>query len=95
MAEYTPGPWSMDRASHRWEIIGNDGLHIADVFRYLEDNSFDEGTVGDARLIAAAPDLYEALVTLTHNGPIPQSGTEKRAYQTATLAIAKAEGRQP
>ena len=58
MNAHTPGPWQViGSPSDPW-IIAKSGVLVANV-RYTNDQ-----TQGDARLIAAAPELLEALVTL-------------------------------
>lgn len=59
---WTPGPWTQD-ATHSWLIWAPDRERrpICEVF---PDNNHDAYTVeelGNIRLIAAAPSLYEAL----------------------------------
>lgn len=57
MAEHTPGPWTIDPPHDGNYPIreGPDGYLIATVWK--DDSGFQEG---DARLIAAAPDLIAA-----------------------------------
>ena len=51
MSEHTPGPWTATACDDFYRIQSQDA-YVADVFNYREAN---------ARLIAAAPELYEAL----------------------------------
>lgn len=53
-AEYSPGPWTL----HEYE---DDGVHLADVFDTYQECKTACLNIADARLIAAAPDLLEAL----------------------------------
>ena len=89
-AEHTPGPWSVVRAS-----CDDNG----DV-RYVLDG-IKEAKAADARLIAAAPDLLEALKATVaswerHYSKFPVDETieddEFGAFQSARAAIAKALG---
>jgi hypothetical protein len=70
MSKHTPGPWTAKRGSNEtlgypWEVMGPDGKTICDIL--LDHN--DEAVTGEdleraeanARLIAAAPALLEAL----------------------------------
>jgi len=84
--KHTPGPWEAD--------IDNNGDYIVTIRSYrrvyvnatYED---DDNVKHDAHLIAAAPDMYEALKNLENdNNQIPDL-----AWQMVQDAIAKAEGR--
>jgi hypothetical protein len=61
--KFTPGPWTIKTDSEGGyafvEILGADGLQVAN----LESggDAFDAQTEADAQLIAAAPELLEAL----------------------------------
>lgn len=86
----TPGPWHVCETD--WRIVeGSDGLVVADVRAPL----FGTGRE-DARLIAAAPDLFAALTQLLEiyfpdgTNPLPSS---RSSWKQAKAAIAKAEGR--
>ncbi len=64
-AMHTPGPWRIEPNEGRfcWSQINGDGWgSLAQVCTRLVGDDFDhpEG-VANARLIAAAPELYEAL----------------------------------
>ena len=89
-AKHTPGPWrSRNRlGSGNWKDERSIGVEsfewiIADVCGDIDHT--DEARA-NARLIAAAPDLLEALADLVENG----LGTE--AVKRARAAIAKARG---
>ena len=68
--KFTPGPWKAINMS--WEysvIIDEDAARIAQVFIRDEvdeetQDKFEEIKDANANLIAAAPDLYEALETI-------------------------------
>jgi hypothetical protein len=78
MSKHTPGPWNCGASS----IINDDGLVVA---RTTNTMSF-----ADASLIAAAPEMYEALkqVVLYCDREIHPS-----LVQVAEEVLAKAEGR--
>lgn len=67
MAEHTPGPWNLDYTSidmDRKGYISVDSLHhsaLADVVWRMEDEERSPQCEANARLIAAAPALYDAL----------------------------------
>ena len=95
-AKHTPGPWrwsDVHRASdggYTWSLIGQGGYGILSCDG--EGNSPQGiGDYDNARLIAAAPDLLEALQNLlaVHEG---EGGTRYHAGDIARAAIAKATG---
>lgn len=76
-AQHTPGPWDRGRADGCTQVYGADGTLIANV----------EPVAGNSRLIAAAPDLLEAL-----QGAMDALGSECFDWGPARAAIAKAIG---
>ena len=98
--EYTKGNWkrgSLDDepfARSCLSIYQEDGRRIAEVSR--EGFMRIEEAEANAHLIAAAPDMYEALKALTFQfaaaveRPYP---ADTRVYTQANEALAKAEGR--
>lgn len=95
--QHTPGPWRYDyELDYCGEIIASNGTSIC---------SFtDEPSTNDARLIAAAPDLLEALESVWLWMENQADGQSKGGYATfdlmmlreqrdiARAAIAKATG---
>lgn len=95
MTDWTPGPWRME-----WQTpnMGNENATIALVGDYRVTASTPDYEVHgpdkvDARLIAAAPELYEALEAIVgalldqdHVGALQIARTAGRA------ALAKARG---
>jgi len=79
---HTPGPWSIDK-EERWVIHEPEGksgtLVVPEI--YLDDDE----AIANARLIASAPDLLEALECLLEMG-------HTKAGDLARAAIAKARG---
>ncbi len=104
MSEHTPGPWKVvapvagklrkpDQKADRLIGYGKTGEHVCESFQYREHDHHDEETaLANARLIAAAPELLEALLGLTnHLGPggyIASCG--KPATERALAAARKA-----
>ena len=95
MNTYTPGPWEL-REEKQEKIISSWHIHIGDdqiqVFPYKSIYSadrqqsglvMDDTKLADVQLIAAAPDLLEALKDMG-----ARYGLNELAYE----AIAKAEG---
>lgn len=90
MSNYTPGPWIM-HSGMVWDAKGEVGIARMD---RDEPNTEPCERDNNARLIAAAPELLEALKNLL---PIcDNDGPLLRVYQkeaiAAEKAIAKAEG---
>jgi hypothetical protein len=88
-ASHTPGPWENDRQT----VYSVNGVHeqeIAEVYGNADGNA-----EANARLIAAAPELLEALKRITDaiEGTEPSQHVLDCLYKVAIKAIAKAEGR--
>ena len=96
---HTPGPWTVKLGGiepclptdPRWveEIIAADGTHVV-----CFGHDYDEyGSISleDAQLIAAAPDLLDALKRRLHN--YPDLDCACAACMPMMAAINKAEGR--
>lgn len=80
---YTPGPWTVIEPS---SVIGEDGSEVAD----CSNPAFQRETeTANSHLVAAAPDLLEALQTIVAecDGGTHDSGT--RGMALARTAIAK------
>lgn len=80
-AQHTPGPWGED---DRKVILLRGASWLG--FAHWDD----ETAIANARLIAAAPDLLEALRGLIYGA---DDVTRDRARQRGIAAIAKAEDR--
>lgn len=98
MSKHTPGPWIAkdatlpNRAVTRWVILEpENGFTLADTGNADTDKKQD---AANARLIAAAPDLLEALRSLTYQCLNPNFDNEevwRKKIRAAEKAIAKAE----
>ena len=92
---HPPGPWSVETKGSRHFIDGADELTVAYVDRagVRERQTYE----ANAQLIAAAPDLLEALKRLIGEhadlGQVDLCGEERDAIEQAREALAKAEGR--
>ena len=107
MSKHTPGPWLIGkRSSGGYSLINADGWEsLARVVTVMEDDNRPcaEG-VANARLIAAAPDLLEALKELSRSfigtySDDQRSDDEINNHREhwermARAAIAKATGEQ-
>jgi ABC-type transporter lipoprotein component MlaA len=97
---WSPGPWRINGPSRlrddSVQILDGEGdtvTHVcADDTMEIGDGSIAEVLSGkakaNARLIAAAPELYEALRDLLH-----EDGPSRNSWERARSALAKAEGR--
>lgn len=91
-AKHTPGPWWVDAKSfggvETFTVRNEAGKEVA------SGQHIATRRKADARLIAAAPELLEALRGLLHKLDIPQQamGLAADIYR-ARAAIAKAEGK--
>ncbi|HGE8471328.1 TPA: hypothetical protein ACGD7V_000870 [Serratia marcescens] len=98
MSEFkgTPGPWVVDLygVDARWNIDATNGDSVAITNQLARDNDW---AIRDAntRLIAAAPELLDALQELVHADchGVRNSSAQVKALNKAMLAIDKALGR--
>lgn len=99
--KHTPGPWLVGDLSVS-EIVGINREHICRIDGLPPDSSWLDGErrIANAHLIAAAPELLDALknalnvldgVACGHLGTVQM---ESRAIKIARQAIAKAEGEE-
>ena len=84
--KYTRGPWRIESGPH-YRAIRVDSEVIADMRQI--GRSFNES---NARLIAAAPDLLEALEAITDLYDTDEGCRSRPEYKAARAAIAKAKG---
>jgi hypothetical protein len=85
MSKHTPGPWTAEDEGASVHIAGHDGIWVAEVYG-IDDNA-------NARLIAAAPDLLQALTEVVETYDSGDNGRTLRwAVDTCRDAIAKATG---
>lgn len=62
--KFTPGPWQVGKSIYQSQarVVAEKGGRVADVFAYEEDQAH-----ANAALIAAAPEMYEALADIAEN----------------------------
>lgn len=99
MSKRTPGPWELDPCG---QVTQADGRTIL-VSGIASPMVRTSESIANARLIAAAPDLLEALIAAVECGMVPKSsaaegGANRHVVQLQVAdqiraAIAKAEGR--
>lgn len=107
MTKHTPGPWYISETGPRYSINAGTGgdstRHIAMVSSYEKFEEDKEENIANSKLMAAAPDLLEALETilLRIDGRYDSELLVKQGYLGNTLddiqayarqAIAKAKG---
>lgn len=106
MSAHTPGPWMWDSDPIKGDPLNRVRYRIVARGKTVTQcyySSSDEAAQHDARLIAAAPELLEALRRLTRSMPTDDDLVAARwesteideacaAYDDARAAIAKAEG---
>jgi len=86
----TPGPWVIDWNVSRLDVFSSDAATlIATLRRSTLSDGIGKTTIANARLIAAAPDLLEAMELIANTGM-----DAKQCRDTARAAIAKATGEQ-
>lgn len=105
MSKHTPGPWTIGKVSHKKQRVDIDSLHADPTVghqtwrglarAYGCNDMPAEGTaamLANARLIAAAPELLEAIETLVEHFEYYIGDNECRPIENARAAIAKASG---
>jgi hypothetical protein len=88
MSKHTPGPWRVVDSWNDYMVEGQNGEEII-----WQDGPHNTPTINkaNARLIAAAPDLLEALVAIVGNSSIQRVSDELHAKARAAIAKAKGE----
>lgn len=100
--KHTPGPWSASCAEQGWVVEDANGNLIANIGQ--DDIESGDNCSEDARLIAAAPELLEALqyalpyleafIPHPRNGVNADCSVDVNCVDRARAAIAKATGAQ-
>ena len=110
MSKHTPGPWFADAEGRIWrrdpsDLYQNGGGVAGDKpLAFVNAGWLGEGVTGypvkeNARLIAAAPDLLDALQDVDalwmHHSVAHGDGKISPLHEKVIAAIAKATGEQP
>jgi hypothetical protein len=95
---WTPGPWTCDEDGVVWGVDSRGWYGKCpsiDIFAASEwPAELADEAMANARLIAAAPDLHEALAGLMNSLNMEHAGRPVYdAYQKCAAAIAKARGK--
>ena len=90
---HTPGPWTCFYKSKydEWHVsipVPDSTMHLA----LFDDGIRGENREADARLIAAAPELLAALREMCDRWDPASARPDRRIWDAAMAAIAKAEG---
>lgn len=91
MSAHTPGPWAWEYSND----VGPDDDYFIEFFEITSEDGREIARVEekeDARLMAAAPELLEALQTILNISLMDKGHWAKTIEQTAHKAIAKATG---
>lgn len=90
MSGYTPGPWSIDNCDGGFAIRPEDtGWLLSFISSHAFSSRYHDAEA-NARLMAAAPELLEALETLSDD--CKTAGYHFGSMDMAERAIAKARG---
>lgn len=94
MSKHTPGPWQVRPSTNEITNADHGSLPFAIVAGYtLIGATYENGK--DARLIAAAPELLEALLEYKRlYEEVQPAGGWQGVYEAGNAAIAKAIGEQ-
>ena len=96
--KHTPGPWMIDGATDvPHAVVDNDGMGICEVDGNPKHHKHDATPeqFANAALIAAAPDMYEALQTVRlvfPEHPSTLHNPTRVMVESVLAALAKAEG---
>jgi len=96
-AKHTPGPWAVSTQGVGFEVDSADGWQVAQAQQRHEDGRGKEATMrlANARLIAAAPELLEALTDVSNQARHSDYDWPVELSRAVSAAIAKATGEQP
>lgn len=92
MPEFTPGPWRYEPAPSNFEdgvVVSADGTYIAQTSYDGQSGTKANDERADGCLIAAAPEMYEALEQIAALRGEPLLGDMVRARLIAGDALAK------
>ena len=67
MSNHTPGPWTAEFHGSVWHIEEGSGVQLSCVYVWTEDDGEKEAAA-NARLIAAAPELFDVASRLAEWG---------------------------
>lgn len=102
-AKHTRGPWQVEDAAGEITICAETGTAIDESICFVADGGWNQmprkTAIANARLIAAAPELLEALQAFVNYVADDHNDTpmldNDALWEKAESAIAKATGEQP
>ena len=89
--KHTKGPWHVGVKQAEKIVYDARGWAIANATVYHGKNDINE-VIANARLIAAAPELLEALQLVAHSGPLNNGMKDENTMALVRAAITKATG---
>ena len=104
MSGHTPGPWAVHEHGHAngeqwlsvlhgaWDVTHNYASRPGVIADAAHSAMSDATNLANARLIAAAPELLEAVQELLADFPMTYNRNSHEAMRKARAAIAKATG---
>ena len=92
--EYTPGPWHADPADMFGDhnIMRGDNEDVLAIAAVVWNMRPSDEVAANARLIAAAPEMLEALTNLLTETELPYGTMLRDRQDEARTAIARAKG---
>ena len=87
--KFTPGPWEIKHGADTWRIAK--GKERITGYAWTKTSRVINGEDANAALIAAAPDMYEALIAVL-NQYETDGFIDIDKYENAEAALAKARG---
>ena len=92
---HTTGPWKVD-SGEALKVRNNSGSIATVMQTHLTGRRSNDETMANARLIAAAPEMLEALHNMAELArPYMRDDVQLQALQDARAAITKATGEKP
>jgi len=96
-AKHTHGPWEAENNGHFWEIVPKNRVsaqpyRVGDVCASDPENPSSGIQEANARLIAAAPELLEALQNILAVANVRINDPRIAQFDAARAAVAKATG---
>jgi len=98
-AKFTPGPWVYAESGPGQKVttVAHCARFVIGLACSIPGGNYRDGNPcgdeeADARLIAAAPELLEALRAMTERWEPDTEGADRRMWENARAAIAKATG---